>query len=292
MRYYVTVSAYNNVGLHTTLSSDGFVVDMDRPIPGVVFNTGKHTVTTYQSSFSSFTISWHGFIDHFSGIKSYHVALVESSELQFDNISFTNVGLQTKHKFSHLLLTHGKSYIGLVKAEDKAGHISDVARSWPKSIDVTAPKPFHCKDFKSLNITSAADSLPGVLIFYQNITVNKYYIIKGFIEGASTDITLLLSVDRSQIPLTLSFNDNDTAEFDYSFLSSKSGETKLSISALEPSYTQTNASVRVEMLVCTSDMTTTDASKAIQLRQIGSSRLAVDIKIMDRESALYKVFPP
>ena len=38
IRYYTVVQAYNFAGLHTTESSDGFMLDLAAPIPGVVFD--------------------------------------------------------------------------------------------------------------------------------------------------------------------------------------------------------------------------------------------------------------
>lgn len=40
-KFYFTVTAVNNVGVLTIDVSDGFYVDLDNPIAGVVYNTDK-----------------------------------------------------------------------------------------------------------------------------------------------------------------------------------------------------------------------------------------------------------
>lgn len=288
-RYYATVSAYNSVGLQTTLSSDGFVVDMDKPIAGVVFNTEKHTDTTYQSSDSTFGISWHGFIDHFSGIKSYLVAIVSDSQSSVENVSFTNVGLQTKYTFRNIALNQETSYKGVVKAVDQAGHVSDFAISSPKIIDRTAPEPFHCQTYKSVYISDTNNNMSGEVVFNLTISQNSFYLLNGFFERVSVDIMPVLSIDRHQIPLPVAINDNGSAAFEYRFLSSYSGETVFRISAIEPGVFKTDRLLYVKMFVCTSEIATKDKQKAVQLWQIGSSQLAVVLQIMDKESSLYKI---
>ena len=37
-RYYSNVRGFNKAGLHTLKSSDGFVIDTQRPMPGLVFD--------------------------------------------------------------------------------------------------------------------------------------------------------------------------------------------------------------------------------------------------------------
>ncbi|XP_052788806.1 uncharacterized protein LOC128223569 [Mya arenaria] len=86
-RYYCTVSSYNILGLHTTGNSDGFMIDIDIPIQGTVFNTRSFSNRHFQSSTTEFEISWYGFTDHLSGIRSYEVAYVEASETKQDLFS-------------------------------------------------------------------------------------------------------------------------------------------------------------------------------------------------------------
>ena len=38
IRYYTVVQAYNYAGLHTTETSDGFMIDLEPPIAGVVLD--------------------------------------------------------------------------------------------------------------------------------------------------------------------------------------------------------------------------------------------------------------
>ena len=42
VRFYAVVQAYNSAGLHTTETSDGFIVDVEPPLTGIVLD-GKGT---------------------------------------------------------------------------------------------------------------------------------------------------------------------------------------------------------------------------------------------------------
>ncbi|XP_053381647.1 uncharacterized protein LOC123555884 isoform X2 [Mercenaria mercenaria] len=287
-RYYFTITAYNNVGLHTTLSSDGFVIDMDRPITGVVFNTDKHLDTAYQSSATTFGISWHGFLDQQSGIKSYLVAVVEKSVADFENISFLDVGLKTMYEFRNITFKQAQSYKGLVKAIDFAGHTSDVVSSNPKIIDVTAPKSFDCVKYQTEILNTTELFLPGTISFFKrNITRNDYYEIRGYMSGVSISVMPTLVIDRYQMHLPVAINSNSSIEFQYNFLSTVSGSKLFNISTADPSLAENNFSMNVEFKKCITDKR--NAGKGVDVRQIGSSRLAINIKVKDEESSLYKV---
>ncbi|XP_052788827.1 uncharacterized protein LOC128223594 [Mya arenaria] len=150
VKYYFTVTAVNTAGLHTSLSSDGFIVDTTSPSDGVVFNTITHKNVAYQSSVTSLGLSWHGFQDHCSGIKSYYVALVEDQKPPDSNTNFTHIGLKTSVMFDDLDLIPGSVYYGVVKAIDAAGHESDLIVSPGVIIDSTPPKGYDCDQFEHM----------------------------------------------------------------------------------------------------------------------------------------------
>ncbi|WAR13864.1 hypothetical protein MAR_003969 [Mya arenaria] len=80
IKYFFTVTAVNILGLNSQKSSDGFLIDTDNPIHGVVYNTGRFMDSSFQGEADSLNISWTGFVDHYSGIQSYYVALAEVNE--------------------------------------------------------------------------------------------------------------------------------------------------------------------------------------------------------------------
>jgi hypothetical protein len=113
-RYYVTVRAWNEAGLQTTVVSDGFMIDVTPPVSGVVFNTGLHSNAHAQSSTTAISASWHGFEDSESGVRSYHVTVYDVINSTAPIMPFQDMGvqgscsltvsLQHEHRFVLLLL--------------------------------------------------------------------------------------------------------------------------------------------------------------------------------------------
>ena len=134
--YYFTVTAYNRAGLHTVLSSDGFIVDLDGPAAGVVYNTDRNRNLAVQSDTSTFHLTWHGFIDLESGVKGYYVALFEDSESDTIVHEFTYVDIKTTVTLTNLTLKHGKRYYGALRAINTGELSSDNVVSKAKLIDI------------------------------------------------------------------------------------------------------------------------------------------------------------
>ena len=286
-KYFFTVTAYNNLGLHTSSSSDGFLVDMDNPVQGIVFNTDKHLNTDYQSSDTSFNISWHGFVDRYSGIRDYHVALVTDSVFDYRNISFKNVGLVTKYMFRDIKLEHGKRYKGLVKAYDNAGHVSPISESYPKFIDTTEPSPNICGSFEtvSVNQTLLENDYSTEVIF--NLSANGYFMISGMFSNLSIELSPVLTIGSHSTLLPVIYNHNGTAEFQYSFISTISDLTKMRIVSQDGVTKIKPPSLKISKCL---DLTKIHTGiDVISMKQIGQSQLAVDFLITDEESQLYKV---
>ena len=106
-RYYVTVRAWNEAGLQTTAVSDGFLVDVTAPRPGVVFTSGRHSNRHAQSSLSTMSASWHGFEDRDSGVASYHVAVYDTDDDVQPVMPLSYVGVQDEVLLHNLTLQHG-----------------------------------------------------------------------------------------------------------------------------------------------------------------------------------------
>ena len=111
-RYYVTVRAWNEAGLQTTAASDGFLVDVTPPLPGVVFASGRHSNRPAQSSASTISASWHGFEDRHSAVSSYHVAVYDADDVTTPVMPFTNVGMETELRLQNLTLEHQHRCVG------------------------------------------------------------------------------------------------------------------------------------------------------------------------------------
>ncbi|CAC5398101.1 unnamed protein product [Mytilus coruscus] len=150
-RYYTTLRAINNIGLHTELSSDGFVIDDIAPAAGIVYNTGHHNDAIYQSNNQPVKFSWHGFDDEHSFIDSYYVGFIVNSRVPLanDSSSFQKFDIQD-HIVCHGNLNQGDTIAAMVKAIDKAGHESPFVTSLPLIIDNTPPQSYDCKRFDEI----------------------------------------------------------------------------------------------------------------------------------------------
>ena len=278
------MTAYNNVGLHTTLTSDGFIVDNDYPVTGVVFNTNRHTDKSYQHSNTTFSLSWHGFVDHHTGIKSYHVAIGEDGTNVLD-LNFTDVGLFSQYTFTGLTLGHGKPYCGFVKAYDASGHMSNVSVSQGVIVDTTPPRGFACSVFQVVsNDTTILSGHRKFVSFLHAMKRNVYYRVSGRLYSSSIDTRAVLTIDRFRIPLPLTINHDKSRDFLYNFLSPISGEQNVTVTFMSE---EDDLEIQTSFSTCL-DIIQTD-SLAVRVTQIGPSTVAVNIMIMDNESYASKV---
>ncbi|OWF42246.1 Hemicentin-1 [Mizuhopecten yessoensis] len=148
-RYYITVTAVNTQNLSSTYSSDGFVVDTERPLPGTVFNTKNFKNHQSQSSTDTLEASWNGFMDRHSHIHQYKVAVVDT-EVNSTSLSFQSVGRVTKVTIPGLHLFHGRSYKIAVKAVDMSGQESEEVYSTSIIIDSSPPVAYQCDNYVTL----------------------------------------------------------------------------------------------------------------------------------------------
>ena len=98
-RYYVSVRAQNEAGLHTTAVSDGIIVDVTAPTVGVVFNTDRHVNRHSQNSGTVLSASWHGFEDRHSGVTSYYVSVYDVENTTMSLLADFHAGF--KNKYTH-----------------------------------------------------------------------------------------------------------------------------------------------------------------------------------------------
>ncbi|XP_060577218.1 uncharacterized protein LOC132734491 [Ruditapes philippinarum] len=140
-KYYTIVQAFNLAGLHTTEVSDGFMLDLEPPSPGIVMDglvlLDKHA-TSDVNRVQSF---WHGFSDSESGIKNYEYC-ISSGDLpgDCDIKPLSPIGIATDLEFHpDIPLEHGGTVRGEVRARDVIGHVSGLVSSNGIIIDTTAP---------------------------------------------------------------------------------------------------------------------------------------------------------
>lgn len=174
-KYFFTVRAYNYVGLHSTLSSDGFVIDDTKPYPGVVFNTDRHSNVRHQSQTNSVSASWHGFEDQHSHIKRYEVSVVLGNKTTIR--VFQSVGLLSSVNITGIHLETRQDYHIVVKAVDAAGYESDHVHSNKFQVDPSPPVGVECHRFEQLvEIENASSSNINFNVSLMKDNLNHLYL--------------------------------------------------------------------------------------------------------------------
>jgi hypothetical protein len=125
--FFVTVRAWNKVGLMTERTSDGVQVLVQPPIAGVVLHglhlmgTGKEYQSVgYTTSLSELESTWVGFTDLYGHQLTYEVR-VGTSAFPDRIAAFTAVGSRTNFTMRGLTLAHGLRYFVGVRASNCAG---------------------------------------------------------------------------------------------------------------------------------------------------------------------------
>ncbi|XP_078682399.1 uncharacterized protein LOC144916875 [Branchiostoma floridae x Branchiostoma belcheri] len=141
VKYYSNVRAFNHAGMHTTVSSDGVLVDIERPTAGVVQDGfGLHDAD-YQNSSCRVAATWHGFSDLQSFIHHY-TCCFGTAPGRDDAWPCEDVGLRLSlTRKIPCTLQNGTMYYTTVYAVDAAGLRSPPAVSDGVTVDTTAPVP-------------------------------------------------------------------------------------------------------------------------------------------------------
>ncbi|KAI8510730.1 hypothetical protein Bbelb_116460, partial [Branchiostoma belcheri] len=147
VKYYSNVRAFNHAGMHTTVSSDGVLVDIERPTAGVVQDGfGLHDAD-YQNSSCRVAASWHGFSDLQSFIHHY-TCCFGTAPGRDDVWPCEDVRLRLSlTREIPCTLQNGTSYYTTVYAVDAAGLRSPPAVSDGVTVDTTAPVPLDMFNF-------------------------------------------------------------------------------------------------------------------------------------------------
>jgi hypothetical protein len=150
-------------GATNSLSANkGIVVDGIIPTNGTV-NDGIGEDIQFSGDETKLLFNWTGFDDaSSSGIKRYFLALGTTSggtEIK----PFEDVGDVLNHTFTDLTLSHGSTYYGTVRAEDKAGNVSLVSVTNGVTVDIYAGPP---------SITTISPDVANVLDLNTSSTIN------------------------------------------------------------------------------------------------------------------------
>ena len=138
-RYISKVTCTNNDGFSSTSFSDGIVVDLTSPNPGLVRDGSSFlTDVEYQSTTTEVKAVWKPFEDQESGIMSYRWGVGTSPDNE-DAMNFTTTGRMTFGKAENLTLAPGVRYYVTVEATNGAGMTS---HGWSNgfTVDVSPPE--------------------------------------------------------------------------------------------------------------------------------------------------------
>lgn len=134
--YYVKIKAVNRAGLEAIGVSNGITADTTPPSEPVV-NDGPGEDIDYSSDPRTISANWSS-SDEGSGIREYIYAIgTEDGEDAVKD--WTSAGLNTSIEVTGLSLDQGKKYFVSVKADDRAGNLSDVGKSDGVIIDAEKP---------------------------------------------------------------------------------------------------------------------------------------------------------
>ncbi|XP_065840987.1 uncharacterized protein [Oscarella lobularis] len=131
-KYFVLVRCRNGVGLESTNSSNGIIIDTTPPDVGIV------ETLPYQSSLGVVEAWWSEFSDSESPIDSYSWSIDGQSPMSQDVQPFVDMKLNEAASASNLTLTAFKIYYVTVRAFNKAG-LSSVKSSTGILIDISPP---------------------------------------------------------------------------------------------------------------------------------------------------------
>ena len=283
--YYFTITAYNAAGLYRTLTSDGFVVDVDRPVAGVVYNTMRYTNDDVQSATDTFELSWRGFLDHDSGIKAYYIAIYEDSFDQDIIKDFINVNLQTSIKITNLNLEHSKKYYAAVKAIDAVGHVSDIVASKSKLVDTTAPSAYNCSSIDNLYGIQEDTFNSTAIDFPVSFEMGGLYSIAGRYDTLNQHPSVKLMVGTkagSYLPVLRSHDDSVIFHATLSSLFEGSYNVTVDLGIL-PVF-----NVDISLGKCEYSLTE-GTKEALVVTQLSQNYFKATVKVIDPESAVKQV---
>ncbi|KAL4221421.1 hypothetical protein ACF0H5_019679 [Mactra antiquata] len=140
-KYYAVLQAFSFTGLHTTIVSDGFMLDSNPPHPGIVHDGKVMTERLFTSSNTSADLYWHGFSDSDSGVTNYEYCFSTNESVKpCDFVPFQSAGIATKKTVLFPEpVKQGTKLVSSVRAYDAAGLVSDEVKSTGFIIDITPP---------------------------------------------------------------------------------------------------------------------------------------------------------
>eukprot|EP00163_Fabomonas_tropica_P013633 TRINITY_DN2518_c1_g3_i5.p1 TRINITY_DN2518_c1_g3~~TRINITY_DN2518_c1_g3_i5.p1 ORF type:complete len:3380 (-),score=1371.77 TRINITY_DN2518_c1_g3_i5:588-10727(-) len=142
VKYQLEVTATNNVGMTSAaVKSPEIFIDTQAPTNGGTIKDGSGADKQYQSTAAAIQANWDAFTDAESGVDSYDWRVVEKGQTaSIAGLDWNSVGGATSASGApSTSFANGKTYEVQVRATDKAGLTSLVAKSNGVTIDTTPP---------------------------------------------------------------------------------------------------------------------------------------------------------
>lgn len=283
-KYFFTIRALNGVGLMTSLSSDGIVLDEEPPFAGVVFNTFNHKNEHFQAESNSFSASWHGFGDHHSYIHHYSVWLTETRSGRIVSMN-DNIGIETSFVFNETNLQQSESYKVSVKAWDAAGYESDIIDSEISTIDLTPPSSFKCKSFMKRKHICNSTLYTEELLFEAPLQKDLFYRVIVDVSGFEYLPSVEVAIGHHSMVIPTAEKSDHSKVAELAILSPYDGTTSLSSNFGK---LLKNTTVCMRLLEC-AEMDFAYEKFPIDVMQISPSLLSVCSRILDLESGIKTV---
>ncbi|XP_069134697.1 uncharacterized protein [Argopecten irradians] len=289
-KYYVTVTATNQVGLHITLVSDGVLVDQENPYTGEVFNTAKF-YNSHSQNYQDVGVSFRGFADRHSAIKTFLVAFDRSGNGSQELLKFERIGIQNTHRYTNMNLTDGHWYRFAVKALDAAGFESETIFSPQFMYDSSTPTGFAPCEYRNL-FNETLESENGTFVWTKPLVNNThpsvYRVHLVFTEIEDGELVEISFEDQRHM-YPIQSNMFDANEVHASFLSSPLFNDDRNI-VVQMDKLDTN--VNVQLLIDVSDniTLTNNTDNSVIVRQVSPSELHVTVNVLDEESGIKNIF--
>ncbi|KAK3581570.1 hypothetical protein CHS0354_031918 [Potamilus streckersoni] len=159
--YFISVRAFNNLGLSSLATSWAYIVEASPPIVGHVYDGNSSLADQlgvkdldFQTNLKNLTVRWEGFYDPHSAITSYYISVGRCPQCE-DIMTEQMIGIKSEVTLHHLPLVSGLTYYASITACNGADMCTTVT-SDGITLDNSPPIP-----------GTVLDGVRGTDIYYQ-----------------------------------------------------------------------------------------------------------------------------
>ncbi|KAL3841826.1 hypothetical protein ACJMK2_019925 [Sinanodonta woodiana] len=144
--YFISVRAYNKLGLSSLATSWAYIVEASPPIAGHVYDGNSSLADQlgikdldFQTDLKNLTVRWEGFYDPHSAVTSYYISVGTCPQCE-DILTEQNIGIKSEVTLHHLTLASGLTYFASITACNAADMCTTVT-SDGITLDNSPPVP-------------------------------------------------------------------------------------------------------------------------------------------------------